>query len=101
MSVTVTTQVSVNDPSVVVTVMVAVPSATAVTTPPTTVATEVSSLDQDTLLSVAFEGDTVAVNVAVPSTSRAKVSLSRVTPVTATGLTKNPPWYPCPCTPQS
>ena len=87
MSVTVTSHVSVNDPSVVVTVIVAVPSATAVTTPPTTVATLVSLLDQDMLLSVAFAGDTVAVNVVVSSTSRLTVSLSRDTPVTATGLT--------------
>ena len=64
---TVTVQVAVRFvPSAVVAVMVAVPLATAVTTPESlTVATEVLLLVHVTLLSVALLGITVAVSVAV------------------------------------
>jgi hypothetical protein len=47
----------------VVTVIVAVPFDTAVTKPPTTVATDVLLLHQTTVWLVAFEGETVAVSV--------------------------------------
>ena len=64
---TVTSQVAERFvPSAVVAVMVAVPSATAVTTPaPLTVATFVSLLVHVTFLLVAFDGVTVAVSVTV------------------------------------
>jgi len=68
----------------VVTVIVAVPAATAVTVPFCTVTTEVLLLFQDTFLLVALEGNIVAVNVEVFPTLRLKVVLSRLTEVTAT-----------------
>ena len=72
---TVTAQVSVKLPSAVVTVMVAEPAATGVTTPAATVAT-LSSLDfQVTFLLVASAGATVAVRVPVsPPAVRVRVS---------------------------
>jgi hypothetical protein len=84
-SVTVTKHVVVFPPSFVVTVIVAVPAALAVTKPEDeTVATEVLLEDQVTDLSVAFEGVTVAVSVWVsPSVIESDVLL-RLTPVTAT-----------------
>ena len=72
-------------PLVAVTVMVAVPAATAVTRPALlTVATEVLLLVHVTVLSVALSGATVAVSVSVPPTVRVVDSLLRLTPVTAT-----------------
>ena len=63
-SVTVTVQVAVFPPSLVLTVIVAVPEALAVTKPEEeTVATEVLLEDQVTDLSVAFEGVIVAARV--------------------------------------
>ena len=62
---TVTEQVTLLLPAVAV--IVAVPAFIALTVPPSTVATEVSELDQVTVLSVAFSGSTVAVKVCVSS----------------------------------
>jgi len=82
---TVTVQVSLTDPDVAV--MVAVPAATAVTTPELeTVATEVLEDFQVTLWS-AVEGRTVAVRVAEPPTARDRVELSMVTDVAAGAVT--------------
>ena len=89
---TVTAQVAVKLPSVVVTVMVAVPTATAVTLPSaSTVATVSSSEVQVTLLSVASSGRTVAVRVAVPPSTSERVAGARVTSVTATGSSGSGP----------
>jgi len=67
--------------------MVAEPTATAVTTPLFTVATESSLVLHDTVLFVALLGATVAVRVPVdPPTVRLSVVGSRVTPVTSTLL---------------
>ena len=66
---TVTVQVAVKLPLVVVTVIVAVPAAFAVTAPSAdTSATLRLSQLQDTVLSAAFSGATVAVSLAVPPT---------------------------------
>jgi hypothetical protein len=82
---TVTVQVAVLPPSTVVTVMVAVPVATALTVPLwLTVATEVALLLYDTLLLVALEGVTTAINVSELLTVRLVVDLFKVTFVTAT-----------------
>jgi hypothetical protein len=62
---TVTAQVAVLLPSAVVTVMVALPSATALIVPPDTIATVVLLLLHVTFLFVALEGATVAVNVSL------------------------------------
>ena len=84
-SVTVTEQVAVLLPSVVVTVTAADPAFTAVTLPlPSTVATSVAEDFQLTDLSLAFSGLTVAVSVSEEPSARLRVVLSRVTPVTAT-----------------
>jgi hypothetical protein len=84
-TVTVTVQEAVLDPSVVLTVMVAVPAPIAVTFPAlSTVATLVLELVQATVLSAALDGETVAVNVELLPTVIAKAVLDRVTPVTAT-----------------
>ena len=82
---TVTEHVAFFPPSVVVTVIVAEPAVFAVTTPDVeTVATEVLLEDQVTVLSVAFDGVTVAIRVwKLPSTN-VKLVLSRLNPVTAT-----------------
>ena len=87
-AVTVTEQVFVLLPSVVVTVIVAVPAATADTCPLLlTVATAVLELVQETLLSVAFAGKTVAVRSVLPPIWRfADVGLM-LTPVTAIAST--------------
>ena len=78
--VTVTVAVAVL-PLKVVAVITAVPSATPLTTPPLTVATAVLLDVQVTVLSVAFEGATVAVSFVVfPSTTVAVVG-ETVTPV--------------------
>jgi hypothetical protein len=80
---TVTAQVAVNPPSLVVTVIVADPAATAVTSPDAlTVAIEVAELDQTTVLFVAFDGATVATRVLVAPTARLRLLALRVTPVT-------------------
>ena len=82
---TVTEHVAVFDPSVVVTVIVAVPAAFAVTTPlEDTVATVVLLEVHVTDLSVAFEGSTVAVKVSVSPTVMDRELLFRLTPVTDT-----------------
>ena len=76
-------QVAVLPPSVVVTVIVAVPAFFAVTTPEEdTVATAVLFDDQVTDLSEAFDGFTVAVSAWVSPSVRASDVLSSVTPVT-------------------
>lgn len=75
-------------PSVVVTVIVAVPAAFAVTTPEEdTVATEVLLEDQVTDLSVAFDGVTVAVKLCVSPTVMVRLVWFRLTPVTVIGFT--------------
>jgi hypothetical protein len=87
---TVTEQVAVLLPSCVVTVMVAVPSATAVTVAdrplPDTDATELLLLDHVTFLFVALLGAMVAVRLSVAPTLRLEEFLLRVTPVTETGV---------------
>ena len=84
-AVTVTLQVAVLDPSTVFTVIVAVPVAFAVTTPEEeTVATDVLLDDHVTFLFVAFDGETVAINVSESPTVSDKLLLFRPTPVTAT-----------------
>ena len=82
--VTVTVQVSVLFPSAVLTVITAVPSATAVTLPFSTVAMLGLSLAQLTALFVASAGATVAVSVSFAPSLRVSVFLFSVTPVTAT-----------------
>ena len=71
-------------PSCVVTVMLALPPDTAVTSPvPFTVATELLSELQVTVLLVAFEGEIVAVNCCVAFIERLAEGGLTVTPVTA------------------
>ena len=70
-------------PSSVVTVMVASPSATAVTTPSVTVATLSLLEDQVIFLFVALAGATVASRVAFFPYFSSRVVLSSLTPVTA------------------
>ena len=79
---TVTTQVALFSPALAV--MVAVPAATAVTTPFSTVATVASEVVQVTVLSVASAGVTVAVRVTVSPSVRAAVVWLRAIPDTAT-----------------
>ena len=80
---TVTEQDAVLPPSLVVTVIVALPPAFAVTTPVAeTVATEVLLEDQVTDLSVASDGETVAVRVRLSPATMVKDIWSRLTPVT-------------------
>ena len=82
-AVTVTAQSAVFLPSTVVTVIFAVPSATAVTLPfSSTVATDGLSLLQETLLLAASLGRIVAAKVCVSPTVRANSVLSRVIPLT-------------------
>ena len=82
---TVTEQVAVLFPSTVLTVIVAVPALTAVTTPELdTVATDVLFDDHVTDLFDAFEGETVAVRVYVDPSVKVKDDLSKDTPVTGT-----------------
>ena len=83
--VTVTAQVAVKPPSTVLTVMVAVPSATAVTVPfAETVATAGLLLDHVTALLVAVAGATVIDSVSVLPTANGNVVLFSDTPVTDT-----------------
>ena len=80
---TVTEQVAVLFPSTVLTVIVAVPTLTAVTTPELdTVATDVLFDDHVTDLFVAYEGVTVAVRVLVSPSVSTRLVLSKETPVT-------------------
>ena len=80
---TVTAHVAVLLPSVVFTVIVALPADFAITTPEEdTSATDGAFDDQVTDLSVAFDGDTVAVNVWVSPSVIVRVVISRLTPVT-------------------
>ena len=85
-AVTVTSQVAVLLPSAVVTEMVAFPALPAVTLPSATVATLSSDDFQLTALLVALSGATVAVSVSDSPSTRLRVFLFRVTPVTATVL---------------
>jgi len=85
---TVTSQVAFLDPSFVVTVMVAVPTLTAVTVPvEDTLATEVLLEDQVTVLSEAFSGVTVGVKVSDSPILSDREVLFKLTPVTETGFT--------------
>ena len=87
-TVTVTFTDAVLAPSLVFTVTVAVPPAFPVTTPDAlTDATDVSDDDHDTALFVAFDGDTVAVNDAVPPGTKLTDDGETDTPDTATGTT--------------
>jgi hypothetical protein len=79
---TFTEQVAVLPPSTVVTVMVAVPPATAVTVPPLTVATSMSLLDQVMDLFVALAGRTVAVSVSLSPTVSVRDDVFNTTPLT-------------------
>jgi hypothetical protein len=80
---TVTTQLAVLDPSDVVTVIVAFPADCAMTTPEEdTDATEVLLDDHVTDLSVAFDGETVAVKAYVSPSARVNEDLSKFTFVT-------------------
>lgn len=82
---TVTAQLAVKPPSAVVTIMVAEPVATPVTTPDwLTVATEAFDVDHVTDLFVALEGETLADSVAVDPALTVKVDLFSDTPVTDT-----------------
>jgi hypothetical protein len=83
-AVTVTVQVAVLPPSSVLTIIAALPAATALTVPPDTVATAVLLLLHVTFLFVALAGATVAVNVSELPTVIVVEVLFRVTPVTAT-----------------
>ncbi len=82
LGVTVTSHVAVLP--LAVAVMVAVPTATAFTVPLFTVATEELELDQVTVLSVAFDGLTVAVRSAVPPFLIESVDWLKATPETST-----------------
>src|SRR5690606_28866237 len=74
-------------PSDVVPVIVALPTAFAVTNPVVeTVATPVLLLDHFTALLVAFDGETCAVNCCVPFIDRFTVAVETLTPETATVL---------------
>ena len=93
LEVTVTEQVAVLEPSVVVTVMVAEPALTAVTFPLlSTVATPVSEDFQLTALFVALVGATVAVSVSDPPSAKVRLVLLSDTPVTATVWLPPPPF---------
>jgi hypothetical protein len=82
--VTVTAQLAVLLPSSVVTVMVALPTVTAVIVPPDTVATAMLLLLHVTFLLVALSGVMVEVNVSEFPTVMLVDVLFRDTPVTAT-----------------
>ena len=81
LALTVTEQVADLLPALAV--IVAEPTATAVTVPFFTVATDSFELDQVTVLSVASAGLTVAARLAVPPTVRVKEVWSRETPETS------------------
>jgi hypothetical protein len=85
---TVTVQVAVIPPSTVLTVIIAFPAATALTTPVAeTVAIAVLLLLHVTFLFVALVGETVAINVSVPPTVRLVDVLFKVTLATEIGET--------------
>ena len=77
----------VADLSPAIAVMVAEPTFTAVTTPSLTVAMLASDVDHVTVLSVASDGETVAVRVTVSPAFRVAVVLSRVIDETSVGST--------------
>src|SRR4051794_15394156 len=82
---TVILDVAVLAPSCVVTVIVALPAATPVTRPLLfTVAMAALLVDQDTVLLVALEGETVAVNCCVPPAITVADVGDTATPVTGT-----------------
>src|SRR5699024_4836189 len=86
-SVTLTVAVSVWSPSSVATIIVAVPSATAVTKPLELTVATASSVDVNvTLLFVALDGSIVAFNCLVEPVSRLLVFGDTVTPVTLIGF---------------
>ena len=85
---TITAQVTVLLPSSVVTVMVAVPIDTGVTTPLRTVATAGLLLDHVTVFVPALAGCTVAIRVKVLPIATSAVFWSSVTPVTGVPTTK-------------
>jgi len=86
---TVTEQVAVLPPSFVFTVIVAEPADLAITSPADeTVATDSSLEVQETDLSVAFSGVTVAISVRVSPSVMDKEDSLRLTPVTETVLAK-------------
>ena len=85
-SFTVTLQVAILSPACAV--ITASPSAMAVTTPFSTVATALLLLVQITVLSVALSGLTVAVNVSLSPISSSSAVLSKVTPLT--GISDTP-----------
>ena len=87
LAVTVTVHVAVLLPSTVLTVIVAVPAAIAVTTPPSTVTTLLSLVDHVTFLFVALLGLIVATKVSVPPAVMDVEFLFKDTLVTATLLT--------------
>ena len=74
-----------------VAVIVAMPSATAVTVPFSTVATASLLESHETVLSVALSGVTVAVSVSVSPTMSVALVLSKVTSSTATVVSPSPP----------
>ena len=82
--VTVTSQVAVNPPSSVFTLIVVEPSEIAVTIPFSIVAIFVSELLQATVVTAAFSGTTVAVSVPVVPVFSVNVVGVIVTPVTDT-----------------
>ncbi|MNN09726.1 hypothetical protein D3C81_1226210 [compost metagenome] len=81
---TVTNASALRPPSTVVTVMVAVPGLTALTTPSFTVATDKSEVLQVTDLLLADSGRTFAVKASLSPGANVSVSLLSVTPVTGT-----------------
>ena len=85
-SFTVTSHVAAFPAYSVLTVIVAVPGLTAVTTPSSTVATELSLLLQATFLFVALSGVTVAVRVTIFPTTISQEVISKVT--VATGIVR-------------
>src|SRR5699024_4217177 len=90
LAVTVNAHLAVLLPSLVVTVMSALPALTAVTLPLlSTVAIAASDDANVTVLSVAVDGATVATKLPVAPSSNDKVDLSNVTPVTAIGFVLN------------
>src|SRR5699024_5561558 len=90
LAVTVKVQTAVLLPSLVVTVMSALPALTAVTLPLlSTVAIAASDDANVTVLSDAVDGATVATKLPVAPSSNDKVVLSNVTPVTAIGFVLN------------
>jgi len=83
LAVTVTVQLLLNPPSAVLTVIVVVPTLSALTLPlEFTVATDSLFDDHVTCLSVAFDGATVAPRVDALASSNVKVDLDIATPVT-------------------